>query len=264
MKLGRIGWMRHMVSIDPDFETKAADVIDLYLSPPAHAAVFCVDEKTAIQPLERTDKMLPLSPGRAESHGFEYKCNGTLSLFVTLNTATGEGAGKTAARHTSAQCVAIRTDVLASQSEVREIHAICDNVSSNKTAAVDAFQANHTNVSMHFTPTYSSWLNQVESRFGRIQPDVIVRSIFTSTTDLHKKLMRAPVQQECQISKVEVRQSSRQIRYTHFVSAVCDPVQYRNMVADGIGVCFGWVLLRTRHQSLIERANQWLSRWWAG
>nr|WP_321161198.1 hypothetical protein [Verminephrobacter eiseniae] len=74
-----------MVSNDPDFETKAADVIGLYLNPPVHAVVFCVDEKTAIQALDRQDRMLPLSPGRAESHGFEYKRNGTLSLFAALN-----------------------------------------------------------------------------------------------------------------------------------------------------------------------------------
>jgi hypothetical protein len=80
---------RHMLSNDPDFETKAADVIGLYLNPPAHAAVFCVDEKTAIQALERKDRMLPLSPGRAESHGVEYKRNGTLSLFAAFNTADG-------------------------------------------------------------------------------------------------------------------------------------------------------------------------------
>jgi transposase len=87
---------RHLVSNDPDFETKAADVIGLYVNPPAHAAVFCVDEKTAIQALDRKDRMLPLAPGRAESHGFEYKRNGTLSLFAALNTATGEVLGMTA------------------------------------------------------------------------------------------------------------------------------------------------------------------------
>ena len=105
----------HMVSNDPDFETKAADVIGLYLNPPAHAAVFCVDEKTAIQALDRKDRMLPLSPGRAESHGFEYKRNGTLSLFAALNTATGEVLGRTAPRHTSEQFVAFLTDVVGSQ-----------------------------------------------------------------------------------------------------------------------------------------------------
>ncbi|KXU35973.1 DDE endonuclease [Cephaloticoccus capnophilus] len=180
---------KHMVSNDPAFETKAADVIGLYLKPPAHAAVFCVDEKTAIQALDRKDRMLPLSPGRAQSHGFEYKRNGTLSLFAALNTATGEVLGKTAARHTSAQFVAFLTDVLSSQPKGREIHVICDNVSSHKTAAVQAFLAEHTNVTMHYTPTYSSWLNQVENWFARIQRDVITRGIFTSTKDLHKKLM---------------------------------------------------------------------------
>ena len=109
-----------MVSNDPDFETKAADVIGLYLNPPAHAAVFCVDEKTAIQALDRRDRMLPLSPGRAESHGFEYKRNGTLSLFAALNTTTGEVLGKTvpramatrafmSVRYTDSVCQAIGT-----------------------------------------------------------------------------------------------------------------------------------------------------------
>lgn len=181
---------RHMVSNDPDFETKAADVIGLYLKPPTHAAVFCVDEKTAIQALDRKDRQLPLSPGRAESHGFEYKRNGTLSLFAALNTATGEVLGKTAARHTSAQFVAFLTDVLASQPKGREIHVICDNVSSHKTNAVDAFLADHPNLQMHFTPTYSSWLNQVENWFGRIQREIIARGVFTSTKDLDKKIMR--------------------------------------------------------------------------
>src|ERR1700728_640713 len=81
---------RYMATNDPDFETKAADIIGLYLNPPAHAAVFCVDEKTAIQALDRKDPMLPLSSGRAERHGFEYYRHGTLSLYAALNTKTGE------------------------------------------------------------------------------------------------------------------------------------------------------------------------------
>lgn len=95
-----------MPSDDPDFETKAADIIGLYLNPPQHAAVFCVDEKTAIQAPDRLDPVLPLSPGRAERHGFEYKRHGTLSLYAAFNTKTGEVLGKTAARHTSAEFVA--------------------------------------------------------------------------------------------------------------------------------------------------------------
>jgi len=165
-------------------------VIGLYLNPPAHAAVFCVDEKTAIQALDRKDRMLPLSPGRAESHGFEYKRNGTLSLFAALNTATGEVLGKTAPRHTSEQFVAFLEDVVASQPRRREVHVICDNVSSHKTELVEAFLAKHPRVHIHYTPTYSSWLNQVENWFARIQRDVITRGIFTSPKDLDKKLMR--------------------------------------------------------------------------
>ena len=180
----------HMVSNDPDFETKAADVIGLYLNPPAHAAVFCVDEKTAIQALDRKDRMLPLSPGRAESHGFEYKRNGTLSLFAALNTATGEVLGKTASRHTSEQFVGFLEGIVASQPKRRDIHVICDNVSSHKTELVEAFLAKHSRVHIHYTPTYSSWLNQVENWFARIQRDVITRGIFTSPKDLDKKLMR--------------------------------------------------------------------------
>lgn len=181
---------RHMISNDPDFEAKASDVIGLYLNPPAHAAVFCVDEKTAIQALDRKDRMLPLSPGRAQSHGFEYKRNGTLSLFAALNTATGQVLGQTAPRHTSAQFVAFLADIVASQDPGRPIHVICDNVSSHKTDKVRAFLAEHPNVAIHYTPTYSSWLNQVENWFARIQRDVISRGVFTSTKDLDKKLMR--------------------------------------------------------------------------
>ncbi|NJN36910.1 MAG: IS630 family transposase [Nitrospiraceae bacterium] len=180
----------HTISNDPDFEAKAADVIGLYLNPPAHAVVFCVDEKTAIQALDRRDRRLPLSPGRAESHGFEYKRNGTLSLFAAFDTATGEVIGRTAARHTSEQFVAFLTDVVASQAAGREIHVICDNVSSHKTGRVAEFLEQHSNVRLHFTPTYSSWLNQVENWFSRIQRDVISRGVFTSTKDLDRKLMR--------------------------------------------------------------------------
>src|SRR5712691_7876121 len=97
---------RYMRSTDPDFEAKAADVIGLYLNPPQHAAVFCLDEKTAIQALDRLDPVLPFSPGRIERHGFEYYRHGTLSLYAAFNTRTGKVLGKTAAHHTSAEFVA--------------------------------------------------------------------------------------------------------------------------------------------------------------
>src|SRR5579862_7212381 len=95
----------YMVSDDPHFEEKAADIIGLYLNPPQHAAVFCVDEKTAIQALDRLDPVLPLSPGRAERHGFEYYRHGTLSLYAALDVKTGAVHGMTAARHTSREFI---------------------------------------------------------------------------------------------------------------------------------------------------------------
>ena len=123
----------YMASNDPDFERKAADIIGLYLNPPQHAAVFCVDEKTAIQALDRKDPVLPLSPGRAERHGFEYYRHGTLSLYAAFNTKTGEVLGKTAARHTSAEFVAFLADIVVNQPRGKEIHVIVDNLSAHKT-----------------------------------------------------------------------------------------------------------------------------------
>lgn len=180
----------YIASNDPDFEGKAADIIGLYLNPPQHAAVFCVDEKTAIQALDRKDPVLPLSPGRAERHGFEYFRHGTLSLYAAFNTKTGEVLGKTAERHTSAEFVAFLTDIVAHQPRGKEIHVIADNLSAHKTKAVEQFLADHSAVHLHFTPTYSSWLNQVELWFAKIERDVIARGVFTSVPDLKRKLMR--------------------------------------------------------------------------
>jgi transposase len=177
-------------STDPDFETKAADLIGLYLNPPQHAAVFSVDEKTAIQALERLDPILPLSPRRAERHGFEYYRHGTLSLYAALNTQSGEVIGQTAPRHTSDDFITFLTAVVSTQPRRRPIHIILDNLSTHKTQKVRTFLAAHPNVQLHFTPTYSSWLNQVELWFAKIERDVIARGVFTSVGDLKRKIMR--------------------------------------------------------------------------
>src|SRR5205085_2269869 len=181
---------RYMRSTDPEFETKAADVIGLYLDPPQHAVVFCIDEKTAIQALDRLDPVLPLSPGRAERHGFEYYRHGTLSLFAALNTQSGKVLGQTVPRHTSAAFVDFLGDIVASQPARREIHVIADNLSTHKTQAVRTFLVAHPNVHLHFTPTYASWLNQIELWFSKIQRDLLARGIFTSVADLARKIRR--------------------------------------------------------------------------
>jgi len=181
---------RYMRSDDPDFEPKAADVIGLYLQPPQHAAVFAADEKTAIQALDRLDPVLPLSPGRAERHGFEYYRHGTLSLFAALNTKTGEVLAQTAPRHTSEAFVAFLGELVSRQPRDREIHVILDNLSTHKTRQVAAFLDVPPQVHLHFTPTYASWLNQVELWFGRIERDLLTRGIFTSVPDLARQIRR--------------------------------------------------------------------------
>jgi transposase len=181
---------RYMASNDPAFEQKAADIIGLYLDPPQHAAVFCVDEKTAIQALDRLDPVLPLSPGRAERHGFEYYRHGTLSLYAALDVKTGEVHGKTARRHTSADFLAFLNEIVKKTPEDKDVHILLDNLSAHKTQAVRDFLKDHPKVQFHFTPTYSSWLNQVELWFAKIQRDVIARGVFTSVSDLSRKLMK--------------------------------------------------------------------------
>jgi len=181
---------RYMLSDDPAFEEKTADIIGLYLNPPQLAAVFAADEKTAIQALDRLDPVLPLSPGRAERHGFEYYRHGTLSLYAALNTRTGEIVGQTVPRHTSQAFIAFLGELVATQPKRREIHVIVDNLSAHKTKAVGAFLDAHPRVRLHFTPTYSSWLNQVELWFGKIERDLLARGIFTSVPDLARKIRR--------------------------------------------------------------------------
>jgi len=181
---------RYMSSDDPDFERKAADVIGLYLNPPQHAAVFCLDEKTQVQALDRRDPVLPFSPGRLERHGFEYFRHGTLSLYAALNTRTGRVLGAPVDRHNSAAFVAFLESLLASVPRRQEVHVILDNLSVHKSRHVQRFLADHPRLQFHVTPTYSSWLNQVELWFSKIERDVIPRGVFTSVHDLARKLMR--------------------------------------------------------------------------
>jgi transposase len=181
---------RYVASNDPDFENKAADIIALYMKPPQHAAVFCVDEKTAIQALDRLDPVLPLSPGRAERHGFEYYRHGTVSLYAALDVKTGKVEGKTTRRHTSADFIQFVTSIVGKTKWAKEIHIVLDNLSAHKTPAVQEFLAANPKVRFHFTPTYSSWLNQVELWFAKIQRDVIDRGIFTSVGDLARKIRK--------------------------------------------------------------------------
>ena len=122
--------------------------------------------------------------------GSKYYRHGTLSLYAALNTRTGEIIGQTVPRHTSNAFVEFLGDILTAHPRQREIHVIVDNLSAHKTKAVQAFLAAHPHVHLHFTPTYASWLNQVELWFGKIERDLLARGIFTSLPDLARKIRR--------------------------------------------------------------------------
>ncbi len=134
--------------------------------------------------------MLPLSPGRAERHGFEYYRHGTLSLYAALDVQTGKVEGKTAKRHTSAEFLVFLSGLVQRSRWAKQIHIVLDNLSAHKTPAVEEFLQENPKVRFHFTPTYSSWLNQVELWFAKIQRDVIARGVFTSVADLARKLRK--------------------------------------------------------------------------
>lgn len=178
---------RYMASPDPDFEAKAKDILGLYLQPPEKAAVFCIDEKTAIQALDRTQPALPLRPGRPERHTVEYVRHGTVSLFAALEVHSGKVLGRCVPRHTSQEFVAFLDQAVAAHRR-KKIHVILDNLSVHKTPAVQTWVAQHPNVEFHFTPTYSSWLNQVEIWLGMITRDCLRRGVFHSVPELVHKI----------------------------------------------------------------------------
>ena len=121
---------------------------------------------------------------------FEYYRHGTLSLYAALDVRTGKVVGKTASRHTSAEFIDFLSEVVATVKSAQEVHIVLDNLSAHKTKAVEQFLEDHPRVRFHFTPTYSSWLNQIEIWFAKIQRDVIARGVFTSVADLARKLRK--------------------------------------------------------------------------
>jgi DDE superfamily endonuclease len=152
--------------------------------------VFCVDEKTAIQALDRLDPVLPLSPGRAERHGSEYYRHGTLSLYAALDVKTGQVQGKTAKRHTGAEFLAFLQELVNKTRWAKQIHIVLDNLSAHKTKAVEGFSGAESESSV---PLHTHLLVVVESGrvvFAKIQRDVIARGVFTSVADLARKLRK--------------------------------------------------------------------------
>jgi len=177
------------VSNDPNFEEKLTDVVGLYMNPPENAVVFCVDEKSSIQALDRTQPGLPMKKGRAGTMTHDYKRNGTSTLFAALNVATGEVIGECKKQHRHQEFLSFLKAVERQIDPELELHIIVDNYATHKHPKVKNWLKRNKRVSFHFIPTSSSWLNLVERFFGLITDKAIRRGVFCSVKDLEEKLM---------------------------------------------------------------------------
>ena len=172
------------VSNDPKFAEKVTDVVGLYLNPPDKALVFCIDEKSQIQALDRTQPGLPMKKGRAETMTHDYKRNGTTTLFAALNVKTGQVIGACMPKHRAKEFLRFLRKINRIVAKGLMIHAICDNYSTHKTPEVKAWLAKHPRFKLHFIPTSSSWLNLVERFFAEITGKKIRRGVFKSVAEL--------------------------------------------------------------------------------
>ena len=176
------------LSPDPQFIEKVRDVVGLYMNPPENAVVLCVDEKSQIQALERTQPILPLRPGVPERQTHDYARNGTTTLFAALNAHTGTVVRKCFRRHRAKEYLGFLRLLESSLSEVGEIHLIVDNYATHKTPAVQRWFAKRPRFHVHFTPTYSSWLNMVERLFAEVTDKAIRRGSFPSVPSLERAI----------------------------------------------------------------------------
>jgi transposase len=176
-------------SNDPEFEHKLKDVVGLYLNPPDNAIVLCIDEKSQIQALERTQPILPILPGVPERQTCDYYRNGTTTLFAALNVLTGKVIGECKDKHTAAEYIALLKKVDASYPEGKTLHIIADNYATHKTEAVRKYLASRGNRFVeHFIPTHSSWLNLVERWFAEITNKRIRRESWSSVEQLTRAI----------------------------------------------------------------------------
>ncbi|MGH3124994.1 MAG: IS630 family transposase, partial [Streptosporangiaceae bacterium] len=172
------------ISPDPLLIDKIRDVVGLYLAPPQNAAVFCVDEKPHIQALQRTAPVLPMIPGVPERRSFDYDRHGTVDLFAALNTATGKVISKLSAQHRAVDFRDFLADIDRQTDPGLDVHVICDNLSAHKAPPVQRWLLAHPRFVLHFTPTYSSWISQVERWFAELQRRCLDRGVFCSLDDL--------------------------------------------------------------------------------
>jgi len=172
------------LSPDPLFIDKVRDVVGLYLNPPEAAVVLCVDEKTQVQALDRTAPILPLIPGTPERRTHDYKRNGTTNLYAALDVASGHVIADMTARHRSEEFQRFLNLIDRSVPQHLDVHVVLDNQSTHKTPAIQRWLVRHPRFTLHFTPTYSSWLNLVERWFAELTTKWIKRGTHRSVNDL--------------------------------------------------------------------------------
>jgi transposase len=179
------------LSEDPYFIEKVRDVVGLYMAPPQHAIVLCVDEKSQVQALDRTQPLLPMRPGQAERRTHDYVRYGTTSLFAALDTATGAVIGKCLRRHRHQEFLQFlrHLDATVERPAGTTIHLILDNYGTHKTPAVQRWFARHPEYHLHFTPTSASWMNMVERFFAEITEKRIRRGAFRSVRALEQAIL---------------------------------------------------------------------------
>ena len=172
------------ISPDPLLIDKIRGVVGLYLAPPANAVVFSVDEKPQIQALARTAPVLPMIPGVPERRSFDYVRHGTIDLFAALNIATGKVIGKLSAQHRAIDFRDFLDEIDRQTDAALAVHVICDNLSTHKAPVVQRWVLAHPRFVLHFTPTYSSWINQVERWLAELQRRCLERGVFCSLDEL--------------------------------------------------------------------------------
>jgi len=176
------------LSSDPLFVEKVRDIVGLYLDPPLKAIVLCVDEKSQIQALDRTQPLLPLAPGIPERRTHDYARHGTTTLFAALDIATGEVIGQTHRRHRGAEFLQFLRTIEANVPPKLDIHLVMDNYGTHKTPTIKAWFARNPRFHVHFTPTSASWLNQVERWFATLTQNYIRRGTHRSTRQLEQAI----------------------------------------------------------------------------
>ena len=174
------------LSTDPLFVDKVVDVVGLYHDPPQRAVVLCVDEKSQMQALDRSQPVMPMMPGMPERRSHDYARHGVTSLFAAFNVADGTVISEVHRRHRAIEFKKFLTSIDKAVPAELDVHLICDNLATHKTPAINTWLANHPRFHLHFTPTGSSWINQVERWFGYLTDQLLRRGVHKSVQALEK------------------------------------------------------------------------------